>query len=112
MVVRNARIACKQNSRRSIFEYSAANILIKPLLVVEGNRPELIVGRNERLITNASIQRQMRSRFPSILNVKSDVILAVILGRKLALVKRRVLSQHQICQRQPDIGAVERHLPG
>src|SRR2546426_4978955 len=112
MVVYDAGIACKQDSRWSILEHSTANVLIEPLPVIQGNWSEFIVRRNERLITNASIQRQAGSSLPSILNVKSDVILTIILGRKLSPMPGRGFAQHQIRQRQARTGSVERHLPG
>src|SRR5262249_26792948 len=79
------RIARKENTRRGVRKHGASKPLVDPLLVVLSGCGSMIVGPEIGFPAKAAAQRKLRGRFPGVLQIKTDVILAEILRRNLIL---------------------------
>ena len=79
------RVAGEDQPGRSIDIYVAMHVLIEQLLI-EMAKPTILAGPwKVRFPPDAVVERQPRRRFPGVLRVKPNNMLAVVIRRKVAL---------------------------
>src|SRR5580704_16666679 len=102
------RISWKNQPSRSIGVHSAVYALAKQALLEISVQTLCAVGRNVRLPSHPIAERQMRSRFPDVLRVEADIILAVVADRKVRLIPCGCVAQHEVGHGKAAYRTVER----
>ena len=96
--VRETGVARKEKPQGSVLVNRTANTLVKSLLREKQSPADGVIHRHERLPSKTRTHGQPARGLPSILHVQADIILAVVVSRRILLLELRHSSQHEIAQ--------------